>query len=657
MIPILYKTTETEFTTQGLGALIDCTRAEVTEEINGEYELELDYPTSGAHYSEIKDGTIVKVKVPAESELQCFRVYASSVTLGDQTTFYARHISYDLSGYYVRGSRQVVYGAEEACKLLVDRAPETYDPDTKVVTGHVLPKGTVIDTDKTETTAAFTVNMPSSVRSWFGGKEGSLIDCFGGEWRYNNYHCTLLKSRGTNKGYEIRYAKNLTEFKNKSDISEDYSAVFGHYTTADGDTQIGSLVETGISTDVHNVLCLDLSEDYIEDPSSMSNIDKWTKEYIKKNGLDKAQNDSTTIDFVDTNLSDSDIAIGDTVRVICLDSDFKTRIIKYTYDVLSERYTSLETGKVEASISDTIHSIEIATEDKTSTREVLKATTEGYIVPCELGTDAFRTTQYWERDAVLRSTKDMKLDLFGHQNDDGTYTYSTFELNVGANNYYNLSANESSYVITSQSAKCDAVYQVLTDRIRLAGNNKVELYANKSTYIVVTESDDQTSETTTETTPGTMLLDADGELTLKSAEKVTISGDTSVDGNLNIASGKSLTIGELDVESAIQTGLSPFGEGKAMKFGAGTCVFVDKGRLECVIDTGLASVDYCSFSISESDSPSDAWPHTTVQATRVSTSTVGTFTAVCACTTSSWSSSSQIAINWIAIGLEKDTST
>ena len=44
MKPRIYSPTETDFSTNGLGILKDCTRCEIYEVANGKYELELDYP-------------------------------------------------------------------------------------------------------------------------------------------------------------------------------------------------------------------------------------------------------------------------------------------------------------------------------------------------------------------------------------------------------------------------------------------------------------------------------------------------------------------------------------------------------------------------------------------------------------------------------------
>ena len=54
MIPILYESTETTFTSNGIGRLSDAVSCVVTEERNGPYELEMEYPVSGIHYDDIQ---------------------------------------------------------------------------------------------------------------------------------------------------------------------------------------------------------------------------------------------------------------------------------------------------------------------------------------------------------------------------------------------------------------------------------------------------------------------------------------------------------------------------------------------------------------------------------------------------------------------------
>lgn len=96
MIPILYKANATDFSTFGIGALVDCTFCVVTEERNGEYELVMKYPTNGALYNEITKDRIVKAKPNDTSKAQAFRVYRITTPLNGIVTIYAQHISYDL---------------------------------------------------------------------------------------------------------------------------------------------------------------------------------------------------------------------------------------------------------------------------------------------------------------------------------------------------------------------------------------------------------------------------------------------------------------------------------------------------------------------------------------------------------------------------------
>ena len=46
----LFDSNETEFETNGIGVLPDAETCEITEERNGEFELEMDYPINGRHY-------------------------------------------------------------------------------------------------------------------------------------------------------------------------------------------------------------------------------------------------------------------------------------------------------------------------------------------------------------------------------------------------------------------------------------------------------------------------------------------------------------------------------------------------------------------------------------------------------------------------------
>ena len=89
------------FTTNGIGTLPDATSCLVTEERNGEFELEITYPINGKRYSEIERHRIIVAKSNPFSNPQPFRIYNISKPINGIVTINAEHISYDTRGYIV----------------------------------------------------------------------------------------------------------------------------------------------------------------------------------------------------------------------------------------------------------------------------------------------------------------------------------------------------------------------------------------------------------------------------------------------------------------------------------------------------------------------------------------------------------------------------
>ena len=95
----LFEKDEQSFSTLGLGVLADCYKCEVTNELNGEYELTLEYPMSGIHFDDLKEDRIIVCKPDRYSDEQPFRIYSISKPLNRQVKVKAAHISYDLNYY------------------------------------------------------------------------------------------------------------------------------------------------------------------------------------------------------------------------------------------------------------------------------------------------------------------------------------------------------------------------------------------------------------------------------------------------------------------------------------------------------------------------------------------------------------------------------
>ena len=74
----LFESTDTDFSTNGLGTLPDAISCIVTEKRNSEYELEMEYPITGQNYDLIEFRRLIFARPNPYSKPQPFRIYAIS---------------------------------------------------------------------------------------------------------------------------------------------------------------------------------------------------------------------------------------------------------------------------------------------------------------------------------------------------------------------------------------------------------------------------------------------------------------------------------------------------------------------------------------------------------------------------------------------------
>ena len=340
MKPILY-TSVTEGTVPsdyGVGVLNNCIRAEISEEVNGKFEMSFEYAADGIHADQIVPNAIIKAKPNYTDDPQLFRIYKVGKTINGKFAVNAQHISYDLSGKVITTGSAA--SCVNACLLLTGSAGNF-----------------TINTDKT-VSASFEVSEPSSVRSWFGGKQGSLLDVYGGEWKYNNYTASLKQARGTDRGVTIRYGKNLVDLSQEISIENLVTGIIPYY--IDGQTNaktVGTLVPTGLVLDIDRNIAVNFSQDV--DPESATSISDQlaalAADYIAKNNLTNAVN-SITLDFVQLQGLTERVDLGDTVHIYfeALGISAALKCVSVVWDVLEGRYSKVTFGSVQANIAQTI---------------------------------------------------------------------------------------------------------------------------------------------------------------------------------------------------------------------------------------------------------------------------------------------------------------
>ena len=355
MIPILYDKIDavgTVPTNNGIGMLTDCIECMVTEERNGSYELTLKYPVNGLHAKELKERRIIKAKPNYTDDPQLFRIYNIDKVINDTITVNARHISYDLSGYPITtGSAN---NAVLACDLLQNNA-----------------SGWNITTNK-DVQATFKIDEPSSVRSWFGGKEGSLLDVYGtADWKYDNFTCSFLTNRGTNRGVKVQYAKNLISLNEELDSSNMITGVLAYWKDSQsGAIVIGNTQSTSVVLDVPNIYTLDCSSDF-QDPPTVAQLDTRAQTYITNHETAFAKQ-NIKLNFLQLGLLKDRVDLCDTVTIEYADFGITgtAKCITTTWDVLKDRYDSIEVGEPKTNIADTIVSLEKTDKNKITSTEM-----------------------------------------------------------------------------------------------------------------------------------------------------------------------------------------------------------------------------------------------------------------------------------------------
>lgn len=342
MKPVLFAPTATAFTTNGLGKLSDAASCTVKETRNGAFELTLKYPIEGIHYSEIQQRSIILAKPNPVDLAQPFRVYRISKPINGLVTVYAYHISYDLTGIPVSP-----YSAASVQAALAGFS--TYAAVTNPFT---------FWSDMTAS-GDFTVKAPASVRSLLE----TVLEVYGGEYKYDKYTVRLYQQRGVNRGVTIRYGKNLTDLKQDENCSNVYTGVYAYYSDGNGIVETSPKVTPAPGTyDYTRVLPLDLKAEFKEAPTAEA-LRAAAEQYMSDHNIGVPEV-SLNVSFVQLEQTQEykDLALlervelCDTVTVIFerLGVNATAQVTSTVYNVLIDAYDSVTIGNVRKNVAMTI---------------------------------------------------------------------------------------------------------------------------------------------------------------------------------------------------------------------------------------------------------------------------------------------------------------
>lgn len=351
MIPILYEKDETAFVSNGLGRLRDAIQVLCSEERNGLYEVDFSYPTNGAHFDEIQVGRIIGVTHDDTGDIQPFDIVGYSKPIDGVVEFHAVHISYrqsymTMNGGSVNDLATALAFCKHATNLGNDGNPFNYSTDMT----------------KSGYCAAISV-IPQSVRSVLGGIEGSILDTYGGEYEWDRWNIILHSARGQMRDFSIRYGVNMLDYEEDYDCQGSFSSCIPYWTDGE-DTVVAGQVDSGSSTITGRGECvpLDLSDKFESKPSS-AQLRAMALSYMNSNNT-YLPTKNIHVEFV--RLQDMPEYAGlanlltcglcDTIRVIFPDynSSGYFKIVKTVWNVLENRYESMELGDLSTSLAEAL---------------------------------------------------------------------------------------------------------------------------------------------------------------------------------------------------------------------------------------------------------------------------------------------------------------
>ena len=340
---ILYDTDELEFKTLGIGILRDTIKASVTEELNGLFELTMEYPIDGHLFNELKFTRIICCKSNPYSRPQPFRIYSISTPINRTVTINAAHISYDLSGFIVDP-----FSAANIDEVIAGLKTKVYG-DCPFDYVH-----TVSETGK------LNVSEPKSVRSVLGSAH--VGRAYNPDFTFDQLTVIMEDKRGGDSGVNVVYGKNLIDINQEENNTNVYTGVYPYW--RDEEDNITVLEERVIKTpgtwNYTKIYPLDLSNEFKTMPTQ-EEMKVFAEKYIDAYSLGVPEI-SLSISMLqngadyEREMLTGKINLGDTMTVQFPDAkvNAKARCIKTVYDPLQNRYETLELGDAARTLADSI---------------------------------------------------------------------------------------------------------------------------------------------------------------------------------------------------------------------------------------------------------------------------------------------------------------
>ena len=347
-----------------LGTLDTVVEALVEEERNGLFELSFTMLNTDSLFSYIEKENIVVCNANDVLLNQKFRIYNTRKLMNNRVEVYARHISFDLIYDYIES----LSFENRSCEYALNQLFRNSNFST-----HYKGYSDIVNAQNYNIS---NVNLLSAI----GGTKGSIIDTFGtgAEILRDNENIHVLNKRGHDNSVTIEYRKNLTGFELEEDTTDLVTRIlpYAKYTLEGGEetTVKANYVDSPFIDNYSHpfIKSIDYSDKF--EDKEVPTIEKLIQFAEKEYTVDIPKQ-NYKIEFVHLSkcvgyeaLNDN-ISLCDTITIIDTRYNVNTqsKVIKTVFNVLKNRYESIELGEPRTSLGDIISS---GSDDKVTEEEV-----------------------------------------------------------------------------------------------------------------------------------------------------------------------------------------------------------------------------------------------------------------------------------------------
>ena len=306
--------------------LHEASKAIVSEEINGDYILNVTYPITDTRiYKLLKEDMLIIAPTPTTGR-QLFRIKEVKED-DDFINLTCPHITEDVFKRSIRPMRVSNATAQTALNTMITQSKTSLGIFT--FSSNIFEKRTFTTTE-----------VETLYNILLDGKH-SIVGTWEGEIIRNNFLIDIQKNRGTDRGVVITTHQSL----NKYDRERNSSSVITRIHLKSTFKPEGSEQERTINITIDSPLINDYP--YINEAEYENNnlkteaeLRKWGEAKFKNGNIDKP---SDKIEIEAYELDGQNVNLGDTARIMSLKHDVmaKKKAVGYKFDALSEEYLTI----------------------------------------------------------------------------------------------------------------------------------------------------------------------------------------------------------------------------------------------------------------------------------------------------------------------------